>query len=329
MLKTSQQGIPLIRLSTMRLVLKQCKNQQLMVESMLLESGCPEVLSEQNLATYMPEICWLRFMDKLFTQLDKAQLSTFLLGLTSSLSGVLLDKRYQQCSDIKQALILLAEQMHSYSNFSEVTLIEKAGDTWITVSKPTNKNDNHWLETLTLLFIIQFLRKLTSSKWLPTKIQLSNENIDALASFISFTTIQVYFAQPQLAINLGCSLLSSPIQTRALTKSYNDDTQLPVLSFSQNVQQALAPYIGCNNCLMDEFSGIVGMHKRQLQRLLKEQGTSFKQIKEQLSIDLGITLIQHKRFSMADIAVHLGYMSSSQFARAMKRVTGKTPSQFR
>lgn len=324
------QKIPLVRLSTARLFVLQANSLPIDIDNYLIESGFPEVITEKNSALYLPEVCLLGFVDKLSKSLPQQQFARYLQGVATLLIKQLLDKNYINCQNIEQAVNLFTKQISSYSNHQYLQLEKYKQNYRLQVEgNSLFEQGAYWGESLTLLLMIQFVRQATDSQWLPKAIYFKNDNLVLLTEHLEFTSIQVYFAQPQLSIEIESELLNFPLAHHQLLHSKREFQSLPVLSFRDNVAHALAPYIGCDNCSVDQFCLIVGMHKRQLQRLLKAEGCSYKQIKEQLSINFAIQLIQGNRYSMADIAEHLGYLSTSQFARAVKRVTGKTPSQHR
>lgn len=322
------QKIPLVKFVTVRLFLLQAEKMQLDVAPYLVSMGFPEVLTEKNAALYLPEICLLRLVRKLSQTISKRQFALYLQGCATLLVKELLDKSYINCQTVQQALQLFTKQISSYSNHQHLKLT-KQGDNFHLQAQSERAFDKgtYWSENLTLLLMIQFIRQVTTSDWLPKAIMLRNDNLHLLSKHLDLSSIQVYFAQAQLSIEIEHGLLNKALSKQTLVNKNSEFQSLPVLSFSENIKHALTPYIGCDNCSVDQFCSIIDIHKRQLQRLLKAEGTSYKQIKEQLSINFAIQLIQEKRFSMADIAEHLGYLSTSQFARAVKRITGKTPSQ--
>lgn len=68
---------------------------------------------------------------------------------------------------------------------------------------------------------------------------------------------------------------------------------------------------------------------RHLNRLLAEDGTSFKLLQDMVRRQLAETALRNPDSRMADIAEQLGFSDESAFAKAFRRWTGKSPSQFR
>jgi AraC-like DNA-binding protein len=68
---------------------------------------------------------------------------------------------------------------------------------------------------------------------------------------------------------------------------------------------------------------------RSLQRRLKEEDTSFKDLLEDTRQQLALQYLRDNRRSIGEITYLLGFSEPSNFTRAFKRWTGKSPAQYR
>ena len=66
-----------------------------------------------------------------------------------------------------------------------------------------------------------------------------------------------------------------------------------------------------------------------LRRHLREQGSSFQELKDQLRRDLAIYHLGRHELPIQDIAEQLGFSEPSAFHRAFKKWTGLTPGAYR
>ncbi|CBL46170.1 Transcriptional regulator, AraC family [gamma proteobacterium HdN1] len=71
------------------------------------------------------------------------------------------------------------------------------------------------------------------------------------------------------------------------------------------------------------------MSGRTFKRRLQQLGTSFQEILDDIRKDQAIDYLRHTNKPIDEIAALLGYNDPSNFGRAFKRWTGKTPSQYR
>jgi len=65
-----------------------------------------------------------------------------------------------------------------------------------------------------------------------------------------------------------------------------------------------------------------------LQRRLREEGTSYQRLLDATRRDLALDYLREGRHSLADITFLLGFTDQSNFTRAFRRWTGKTPRQY-
>lgn len=99
--------------------------------------------------------------------------------------------------------------------------------------------------------------------------------------------------------------------------------------FAYYVEQALAAYVGRVDMCLEVFSELIGISKRTVQRSLKQEGTSFREVKEALNFTFAKRVLIQRNSAVGDIAVHLGYADATQFVRAFKRANGITPLQWK
>ncbi|WP_052437282.1 helix-turn-helix domain-containing protein [Vibrio hyugaensis] len=99
--------------------------------------------------------------------------------------------------------------------------------------------------------------------------------------------------------------------------------------FAYYVEQALSAYVGRVDMSLEVFSELIGISKRTVQRSLKQEGTSFREVKEALNFAFAKRVLIQRNSAVGDIAVHLGYADATQFVRAFKRANGITPFQWK
>ena len=68
---------------------------------------------------------------------------------------------------------------------------------------------------------------------------------------------------------------------------------------------------------------------RTLNRALAEEGTSYREVLDQLRRELAARHLSESRTSITDVAFLLGYSELAAFSRAFKRWTGQSPEEYR
>ncbi|MEY8829679.1 AraC family transcriptional regulator ligand-binding domain-containing protein [Sedimentitalea sp. XS_ASV28] len=83
------------------------------------------------------------------------------------------------------------------------------------------------------------------------------------------------------------------------------------------------------SCQLPEAASALKMTPRTLNRRLKEEGTSFQEIKDALRRDMAIRALQNGQDSIEHIAFETGFSAPANFHRAFRKWTNRTPGSYR
>jgi AraC-like DNA-binding protein len=78
-----------------------------------------------------------------------------------------------------------------------------------------------------------------------------------------------------------------------------------------------------------EIARALGMSQRSMQRRLHASGTSYEAVLGELRKELACAYLREGRYSVGELAFTLGFEDASAFARAFRRWTGVSPSEYR
>lgn len=73
----------------------------------------------------------------------------------------------------------------------------------------------------------------------------------------------------------------------------------------------------------------LGVPVRTLKRRLQQQGTSYREIVDEVRTEVAIKYLRETDLSIEDIAYSLGFSEAANFRRAFRRWTKETPNQFK
>ena len=79
---------------------------------------------------------------------------------------------------------------------------------------------------------------------------------------------------------------------------------------------------------IEDIAEIHGLSTRVIQRILKSENTSFRQLRKDVREELSLTLLQDKSVPIKEISYLLGYAGMSAFSKAFKRWKGMSPSEY-
>ena len=131
-------------------------------------------------------------------------------------------------------------------------------------------------------------------------------------------------------INLDTPLLGCDGHLYEINKNYAEEllrSKRASLALIDSVKEIIVEH-GFSLATIENVQETLGLHSRTLQRHLLEQGTHFRQIKEELLKEQAIHLLIGQKLSINDTAQRLGYSETSAFHRAFKSWCGMTPKQF-
>ena len=98
---------------------------------------------------------------------------------------------------------------------------------------------------------------------------------------------------------------------------------------AEKVRAELISRLPAGEPLRVDVAGALGMGEKTLQRRLKDEGTSYQQVLDEVRRDLAQQYLREGPMSVCEVTFQLGFSDQSSFTRAFRRWTGKTPGEFR
>ena len=99
--------------------------------------------------------------------------------------------------------------------------------------------------------------------------------------------------------------------------------------FTVQVHQAIETLLGTGTCGHRQVANALYMHPRTLQRRLKEEGTTFETIKDEVRRDLAQRYLSQPDLPLTQVTVLLDYSEQSALGRSCRRWFHTTPRGFR
>jgi AraC-like DNA-binding protein len=127
----------------------------------------------------------------------------------------------------------------------------------------------------------------------------------------------------------GADAALSQIVRRRLDKALAESAQPASTSMSARVRRMLTDDLGQTKLTAESVAKTLAMSRRTLTRRLAEEGTSFREVLDEVRADLARALLQDRSLSIADVAFFLQYSEPTAFHRSFRRWTGQTPQQYR
>jgi AraC-like DNA-binding protein len=183
---------------------------------------------------------------------------------------------------------------------------------------------------------ISFVSKSSSGDFLPKEVHFSHSCQGDINTYRDFFQCPVYFDSSYTGINFDKSVFLQPIV------GFNPELLKLLMGYADMIVEKKQK--GADNDMITKFilerlpekvptvpeaAEYLGISQRTLQRKIKERGTSFKLMIENVRKEYAFSYLLQSNYKISYIAQVLGYAEQSVFHRAFKRWTGLTPGEYR
>ena len=184
-----------------------------------------------------------------------------------------------------------------------------------------------------LAFLTEIARRVAVDS--PLRVDLAAPALDTPSGHAAYFGCPIRLGAPHNALVLAVADLERPLGThnpallRALLPYLRANT-LPAPSGKiEQVRTAIARRLPGSRPTVGAVARDVAMSGRSLQRLLREHGTSFRDLLDQVRQEHARGYLDATPFSDAEIAFLLGFGDPASFYRAFRDWTGMSPGRFR
>ncbi len=179
------------------------------------------------------------------------------------------------------------------------------------------------------------MRALCGGRWKPTRVNFRHRQPDRLMPYLKIFSAPVYFGQFKNEIIFPKIWLDKPILEadsglkKILQTHIMQLEELSAANLSEDVMDLIREMLPTGDCSIGTVAGRMAVHERTLQRMLKQQGTSFSQLLDRVRMDIATDRLANSAVSIIQLSDYLGYADNTAFTRAFKRWYGITPMQWR
>jgi len=239
-------------------------------------------------------------------------------------------------STLRSALQRLSRYLQVISDAGVIDLEEKKEGLSVLLNVTEKPIDTIASEDMILGQFITMCRAIAGEELSPVSVFFTHPKPACSAKYYALFRCPVEFSAPDLRITLPLDFLDKRLTTSnpALVK-LNEQfiieylAQLDSASVTQRVQNSIMKRLPSGNVSDTVVSGDLYTSTRTLQRQLKDEGTTFKTILNEVRKELAGKYVCDDSLSLSEISFLLGFSDISSFSRAFKRWTGNPPSTYR
>lgn len=186
-----------------------------------------------------------------------------------------------------------------------------------------------------LALAVNVLRALCGSDWNPTEVYLPRRAPANIAPYCSQFRAPVRFNHESATIvfpahDLDRRIIGADPLLRAVVEAQIQRIkEMQGNEFGDDIRRLLRIRMTRTRCSAEGVAELLAMHRRTLSRRLKDGGTGFRAITNEIRFEIARQLLEDTRVPLGEIAAALGYSEASAFTRAFRRWSGLTPTAWR
>ena len=239
--------------------------------------------------------------------------------------------------DLRGVLQRMARYIRIVSDAAAVAVAQDPDGYRMTLGLAGPARDVPWQRyAFDLLSFLAFLRWIMTREPRSTVLELTAGPDSDARALAEMHTCLIRLGAPANALVFSPDDMAQPLPTAHAALSGVHEriaeehlARLDRSGIANQVRAAIAARLADGEPGRALVARTVGMSERTLQRRLGQDGTSFRQVLDQLRRDLAERYMEQSTLSLAEIAYLLGFSDQGSFFRATSRWFGTSPSQVR
>lgn len=169
----------------------------------------------------------------------------------------------------------------------------------------------------------------------PREVRFTHANIASAAVYRQNFRSRVRFGQPVSGLCFDTADLKAPVphadpQIHQLATFFIEN-QFPAraVPVATQVRALVSRHVDSEDCTSEFVAATIGLQLRTLQRRLREEGTSFEAIRDEVRREIALQCLTRSRVPLGRVAEMLGYAEASAFSRSCHRWFSASPRELR
>lgn len=260
-----------------------------------------------------------------------------LIGERTRLADLGLSGQLARCEEsVAEGLYRFIKHYNLHDTSATMSLTVAGGYArfvWAIVEKGIDSTGHIQLTAMTIAF--NFLQDLCGAAWLPTAVTVAARSPANPQECHRYFRAPVRFDSGESSMIFEQRWLDRPLPpmdplTRLRIEAEAQARHAAIMAdLPTTVRHILRKQLSSGELSMDHVAAVLGMHRRTLDRRLKQYGIRYSDVLESLQCDVARQLLRDTDLQIQQIAESLRYASAANFSTAFRRWTGVTPSAYR
>lgn len=166
----------------------------------------------------------------------------------------------------------------------------------------------------------------------PHQVWFSHEQLSSMPAYQRVFGVRPLFGMKENGLVIARSVLdavrpSANRQVREMAVAYlKAHAPAADASITAETRYVTEVLMRSSLCTVTEAARVLGLHQRSLQRRLRDEGTSFEEVRDGVRRDMARALLADPSLPITDIGLQLHYANASAFSRSCQRWFGRSPS---
>lgn len=260
-----------------------------------------------------------------------------LIGQRSRLASMGLAGQIALCADTAgEGLQNLAEFFTLQNTAATLSVITSGDFTRVVYSiAAPGMRDTDQLQLGAMAVTFNIMQDLCGAAFRPTVVTFASSAPSNLRPCQKFFLAPLRFDSDETALVFETRWLNrplppvDPLERRKIMAEVRARQAAALSDFPTSLRHILRKQLVIGEFSMDSVATLLGMHRRTLDRRLKQHGMLYGEVLEAVKRDVACQLLRDTDLQMQQVAESLRYSSAANFSTAFRRWTGVTPSAFR
>ena len=182
---------------------------------------------------------------------------------------------------------------------------------------------------------VKMVRELTEDAVKPVEVQLSHRPPETATTYERLLKVPVRFNQNRNCIVLTAEALRTPLPRhdpearKRILADIEKTAFVEPTNVSTLTRRALRQVLCFEKPTLSATASHMGLHPRTLERRLAEEGQPFRALRDEVCFAVACELLELTDIPIGDISAVLGFAAPSVLTTMFRRISGKSPSEWR
>lgn len=241
-----------------------------------------------------------------------------------------------QSADVHTALLELVEHLLLHINGPIKGALNSFGDqAYLSYHNASQAQLRKYSDELAMAHCTVIMQALCGLDWKPTRVCFCHRPPENIKLYYQLFRAPVLFGQERTEIVFAKRWLKAPIiqadpaLNMILRTHINQLEEEIPRDICDDVVRLIRELMPQGPCGIETVADRLAVHPRTLQRMLREQGSSFSDLLESVRQTVATERLRNSDISIIQLSDYLGYADNTAFTRAFKRWFGSTPREWR